>query len=37
MKEIVEANQIRLPQLQDGMRYVYDPKTETLLVERPRP
>jgi dienelactone hydrolase len=37
MKEIVAANQIRLLQLQDGMRYVYDPKTETLLVERPRP
>lgn len=35
MKEIIEANQIKLPELPEGARYVYDPKTETLLVERP--
>ena len=37
MKEIIEANSISLPPLPDGHRYVYDPKTETLMVERPAP
>jgi hypothetical protein len=35
MKEIIEANSIKLPELPEGHRYVYDPKTETLMVERP--
>jgi hypothetical protein len=37
MKDIVEANAIRLPDLPPGQRYVYDPKTHTLMVERPKP
>lgn len=35
MKDIIEANSIQLPELPDGHRYQYDPKTETLMVERP--
>lgn len=35
MKEIVDAGQIKLPELPEGHRYVYDPKTEQLMVERP--
>lgn len=35
MKEIVEAGAVTLPQLPEGHRYVYDPKTEELMVERP--
>jgi hypothetical protein len=35
MKDIVEANSIPLPELPAGHRYLYDPKTETLMVERP--
>jgi hypothetical protein len=35
MKEIIEANSIDLPELPDGHRYLYDPKTEMLMVERP--
>lgn len=35
MKEIIEANSIDLPELPYGHRYLYDPKTETLMVERP--
>ena len=37
MREIVKANQIRLPELPAGHRYVYDPKTEQLMVEHPKP
>ena len=33
MEEIVRANQIKLPQLPPGRRYVYDPAAERLMVE----
>ena len=33
MKEIVEFGQIQLPELPEGGRYVYDPKTHQLMVE----
>jgi hypothetical protein len=36
MTQIIEANQIKLPPVPPGSRYVYDPKTEELMVERPR-
>jgi hypothetical protein len=35
MKNIIEANSIPLPELPAGHRYQYDPKSETLMVERP--
>lgn len=35
MAQIIQANQIQLPELPDGQRYVYDPETEQLMVERP--
>jgi len=35
MAQIIDANQIRLPQLPAGQRYVYDPEKEELMVERP--
>ena len=35
MKEIIKDNNIKLPELPEGHRYIYDPKTETLMVERP--
>lgn len=37
MQKIVKENSISLPQLKPGERYLYDPQTEQLLVERPRP
>ncbi|HWB12269.1 MAG TPA: hypothetical protein VG826_23780 [Pirellulales bacterium] len=36
MKQIIEANQIRLPQLPPGSKYKYDPQKGELLVERPQ-
>ena len=36
MKKIVQANQIKLPPLPPGHKYVYDPMTEQLMVERPK-
>jgi len=36
MRNIVAANQIRLPALPAGHRYVYDPKSERLMVEHPQ-
>ena len=36
MTQIIQANQIPLPQLNPGQRYVYNPQTEELMVERPR-
>ena len=33
MKEIIQAAEIRLPELPAGDRYIYDPKTEQLMVE----
>ncbi|HEV3340688.1 MAG TPA: hypothetical protein VG125_10035 [Pirellulales bacterium] len=35
MKQVIEANQIRLPQLPPGSKYKYDPQKGELLVERP--
>lgn len=35
MEKIVAANQIPLPALPPGHRYVYDPTTEQLMVEKP--
>jgi hypothetical protein len=37
MEQIVKANQIKLPELPAGERYVYDPKAGELMVERPAP
>lgn len=36
MKKIIEANQIRLPQLPPGFKYKYDPQAGELLVEHPQ-
>lgn len=36
MKQIIEFNQIRLPQLPPGSKYKYDPAKGELLVERPQ-
>ena len=35
MTKIVRANNLRLPDLPPGQRYVYDPKRGELMVERP--
>jgi hypothetical protein len=35
MRDIIEANQIKLPQLPEGHTYKYDPKSGELMVERP--
>ncbi len=37
MEKIIKENRIPLPQLPAGERYLYDPKTEQLMVERPAP
>ena len=37
MEKIIKANNIHLPQLPEGDRYMYDPKTEQLMVEKPAP
>ena len=36
MEKIVQANNIRLPELPEGHRYLYDPTTNELMVERPK-
>lgn len=36
MQKIVEENQIALPKLPEGHRYVYDPQAKQLMVERPK-
>ena len=36
MQQIIQANNIRLPELPPGDRYVYDPAREELMVERRR-
>lgn len=36
MEKIVQANNIRLPELPEGHRYLYDPATNELMVERPK-
>jgi hypothetical protein len=35
LRDIIQANNIRLPELPEGQRYVYDLASEELLVERP--
>jgi hypothetical protein len=35
--KIIKEQGVRLPDLPDGHRYVYDPATEQLMVERPKP
>ncbi len=35
MREIIQKNQIALPELPPGCRYVYDPEREELMVEQP--
>jgi hypothetical protein len=37
MEKIIKANNIKLPELPEGDRYRYDPKTEQLMVESPAP
>jgi hypothetical protein len=36
MKEIIKKNNLRLPELPPGHRYIYDPKEEQLMVEKPQ-
>ena len=36
MRDIIQANQIRLPELPAGHRYVYDPQKGELMVEHPQ-
>lgn len=35
MSQVIEANGVRLPELPAGQRYVWDPETKELMVERP--
>ncbi len=35
MEQIIEAGMIKLPELPTGQRYVYDPQTGELMVEKP--
>ena len=35
MEKIIKANNIALPELPEGHKYVYDPMTETPMVEKP--
>jgi len=34
MSQIIEANNIQLPELPDGHKYVYDPQKEELMIEK---
>ena len=36
MEKIIEANKIELPMLRPGHKYVFDPETQQLMVERPK-
>lgn len=36
MSEVIEANQIPLPKLPEGHKYLFDPKTQLLMVQRPK-
>ena len=36
MENVIKANQIKLPVLPPGHKYVYDPATKQLMVERPK-
>lgn len=35
MEKVIQANNIALPELPEGHKYVYDPMTKTLMVEKP--
>jgi hypothetical protein len=35
MEQIIDANHLKLPALPPGQRYVYDPSTEELMIEKP--
>jgi len=35
MDRIIKENQIRLPELPEGQRYLFDTKTEQLMIEKP--
>ena len=37
MEKIIKANMIKLPELPEGHKYVYDPMLKTLMVEKPAP
>jgi len=37
MEKVIKANMIQLPELPEGHKYVYDPATKTLMVEKPAP
>ena len=34
-QQIIEANNLKLPELPEGQRYIYDPQAGELMVERP--
>ncbi|MBC8869054.1 MAG: hypothetical protein H8E44_06530 [Planctomycetes bacterium] len=36
MSKIIEANNIKLPELNPRQKYIYDPEKEELMVQRPR-
>jgi len=36
MEKIIKENQVKLPELPPGQRYVYDPNREELMVEHPQ-
>ena len=36
MAKVIEANQIKLPKLPEGHTYIFDPKTQQLMVRRPK-
>ena len=36
IEKIIDENKIKLPKLPEGQKYVYDPKTGELLIERPQ-
>ncbi|MDR2114945.1 MAG: hypothetical protein LBP87_01040 [Planctomycetaceae bacterium] len=36
MKDIIQANNIPLPELPEGHEYIYDPATEQLMIKKPK-
>jgi hypothetical protein len=36
MKDIIQANNIKLPPLREGHEYLYDPATEQLMIKKPK-
>ncbi|MDR0704180.1 MAG: hypothetical protein LBF88_04255 [Planctomycetaceae bacterium] len=36
MKDVIQANNIPLPQLPEGQEYIYDPATEQLMIKKPK-